>query len=1003
MPDPYRLGPKGSTTCQECPLNGASGVYQKVPTEAHNTPIDVMFIAEAPGRTEDSEGRPVVGRTGRVLRRVVQDLCGGSETHVAYGNVLQCHPIGRDGQDRKPNAKEVGCCRSNILADIDSLQPKQIVLCGDSAAKALARQRNGRAIPPATKITFLRGLDFMVHTPGGLQVPAKVVYHPSHIFRNPTHAQVWREDIAVALGRAQGKISDYSDRGKDAKILTDPREIHQFLSFLVKRLTKQDIVALDYETTGLERIDNRILTIGFAYGPDQGVVIPWQHPEVPWSGKEFAYVRQVVQRFFAQREVSFGALVAHNLKFEAAITLDQLDTYIRMPVECTQLRSHGLNEDRKGSINRGPVGISDDSKDENNVGPYGLKRLCLEHLNFHHYGDDDIRPMVALRNQGRLAEANLRDLAQYNGMDCYVTYRLYRFQQERAIQEGYDAFHNTERALVGPEIVFLAQMERNGMRADKKSFRYLLSPESPLMKELAGLEQRIYNMPNVKKANEIVHQMRYGAAPSGGLFGASRSTPWVFKMNGDDDKRVLFFDVLGLKPLSLTEKTKQPSVSKELYKAYKGVDEIDAYAQWAELDKLRGTYLEGTYRALQQDPDMQDGRIRARYHPEGTGAGRLSCSNPNLLNIPKGKSGLAKAIKRQYIVDPTYCMLAADYSQAEVRWLAAITGDPDLVAAFNTVYQARLDFATNPTEPNRLRLLLEGDFHKHTASMITGVPLLEVSDSDRQAAKAIVFGLNYGMTESGLSKRLKITVKEAKAFIEKFFSRFPRAKAWLEWIEQYGFRKGYVQSPTGRRKRVAAPLLMDAEEYRRYERQRSQGHLRRLLISKSHEDRVCRNAPIQGVASDTNLMACIQLQHYILDHQLDWRIVNTVYDSIMVELPFPDIQRGCSVMQGIMENRDIFKETFGFQMAVPFVADFSVGINWGDQWDISDAEQEWELHCRGCDATRKEEQRPQNQRCEECGSVDVELTLVTGPLSMLTQQLDQRYGLAQAWAERRSS
>jgi len=982
----FRLTPEVSESCQACPLRKSHEVDRQVTTEFYPSNkkqdpthrVDVMFIAEAPGATENAKGRPACGRTGRLLRRTVQRLTKGSQVGIAYGNLVRCRPTRETKRleivDRPPSPVEVRTCRPNILRDIEKLNPKAIVVLGDSAAKGLVVNRDGSYVDTKQKIGAMRGKDYLVKLPNGTEIPAVVTYHFSYIYRTPSAASVFREDVGKVLRRTRGELSDYSQRGKPAKILDTVPKVKKFLGHMIKGLTKDDIVAFDYETVSVNRFDNDVLCVGFSYREDQAYVIPLKHRESPFSGAEIAEVTKLLRKFFRVRNPSFKALVPHNLKFEALSTLDQFGTHILMPTADTFQRAHALNEDRKDAVNF----------------PYGLKTLVEDQLGFYHYLDPDIARVVKLKNDGRIAEASLQDLAEYNGMDCYCGYRLYRWQSEWAAADGYeDGFDKISSLLHGPVARFLAEMEHNGLLADRDRVRELMSDDSEIRARMEGILQELFRLDSVKEANRRLLANRNVGA---GLW-SKRDALWVFKVGGTDEKRTLFFDVLGLDPVEYSKKTKMPSVGKALFEKYEGVLEIDLYREYMQLQKIMSTYVKSIHKFIHTDPDMmRDGRVRPHFKPTGTITGRISSANPNMLNIPsRSKAEAAKAIKRLYIVPEGYCLVCADYSQAEVRWLAEATQDPYLVKAFVDSYAVKRECRLNPTAENKIKSALEGDFHRHTASMINGISLAEVTKTQRNASKAIVFGLVYGMSLQGLASRLNISSQEAQEFIDQFFGQFPAAKAWLDQMEKEGFRNGYVLSPTGRRKLINSWLLVGNEDYSNLPRHL--GHVRGHI---NHEMRVCRNAPIQGVASDTNLLACNALLMHILKHNLDWKIINTVYDSIMIEVPFPDAADCIETAQTIMEDPRLF-EPFGLKPKVPFAADFSVGVNWGDQFEIAYDKEEWTVKCHSCGAVREEEQRPNNKRCEECGSQRVRRSIVEGPMDMLLRQIDMDHGLSEMW------
>jgi DNA polymerase I-like protein with 3'-5' exonuclease and polymerase domains len=642
-------------------------------------------------------------------------------------------------------------------------------------------------------------------------------------------------------------------------------------------------------------------------------------------------------------------------------------------------RAHALNEDRKEVVQV----------------PYGLKVLVEEHLGFYHYNDADIRPIVALRNEGQLTQAPLDGLAEYNGVDAYCTWRLYMWQKEWAIAEGYgEQFDRLAFTLQGRLARFLAEMERNGIRANKKQVVALASDDSEIVARQNALLTDFYSTDAVKKANNLLLKAR--GIPVKGLWGevgtSGKPGLQVFQIGEKESQRTLFFDVLDLSPAKINRKTNTPSVGKEFFEKHEGVPEIDLFADYMKLQKIRTTYIEGIHKFLQTDPDMRDQRVRPHFKPTGTITGRLSSSNPNMLNIPsRSKDAAAKAIKRLYIVDPGYVMVCADYSQAEVRWLAEATGDQSLIDAFCKAYAAKKACITNPTKENRAYSKLYGDFHYHTASMINEIPIEKVTPEQRGSAKAVVFGIIYGMSEQGLATRLKVTRQKAREFIAAFFARFPVAEKWLNGMEDFGYNEGFVMSPLGRRKLISSRLLLGADNPDTYPE-----YLKYLKSHRNHELRVCRNAPIQGVASDTNLLACCTLLDHILDNELDWRIINTVYDSIMMEVPYPEAPQCVEVAQGIMEDPKLFAP-FGVVPRVPFAADFSMGVSWGDQIDIKYDEEVWEVHCTECGKMRKEKVRPKNRRCEECGSRSVQRSLASGTLDMVMKQVEKDNGLSEYW------
>ena len=981
--------------CGSCPLKENHSV--QVTTETHGDSTRILFIAEAPGKVEDQKSRPVVGPTGLILRRLVKLLNDGTEEGIAYGNVVRCRPTlkGDTSKDRTPTTHEIDCCKRFILRDIERLNPQYIVLLGNPSMYGLAT--DPRTDSPIGQemggIMKLRGLDYVVKTPNGKVYPALTAYHFAYIARNPSAAGLWKEDIEKAFIRTSPSFVDYSKRGKPAKILTTIARVKKFLTKLTTGLTKDHIVAMDYETDSLSKLDPpKMLCIGFSYGPNTSFVIPMEHPESPWTGKELRKLKKLFCKFFTSKQVSFGALVAHNLKFEAAVTKSYFGVSLcNMPVECTFLRAHALNENR--TILK--------------KGAFGLKSLAEEWLQFYHYHDADIEPVVDLRDKGELPKAALLPLCEYNAIDCYAEWRLYQYESFIAkLHKRSASFRKLSRLLTGPASVFAAKLERDGIRANKKVFRYLMGPSSPVLQAMASLEKEMYALPSFKKANRLM--LKETSSTVGTMKSLWKKTevarPWVFGLRSPKAKKLLFFDVLGLKPLSYTPK-KTPQINDKLYEFYADVHEIDLFSKWQDYEKLRNTYIEGVYQRLQNDPDMRDGRVRGQLNLGKTVTGRTSFENPNMQNIPRGKTKEAKEIKRLYIAAPGRLIVALDYSQAEVRWMAEVAQDKKLIREFKQVSRIIAETEANPTAANALRRVVEGDFHVRTASQIFKVKPTEVTKQQRSLSKNVVFGNIYGMGLKTLSNAIGCSREEAQKFQDRFFAQFPGASKWLTDIENFAFTHGFVDSPLGRRRNLTANFLLGLDFFKNKRREaRYGGGSKRTGLEddlsglKAYEDRAARNSPIQVVASDTNLKAGIELTRYIENNNKDWYLINVVHDSIMADIPFGEVEEFVDLAKNTMQSPTLFAD-FGYFPKVPFIADVSVGVNWGDQFDIAPVKM-WKVTCgktikgEPCKGGDAFETFP--KRCPKCGSRhNLKREFVGGPLPVVLKRLNKEFGFTE--------
>ncbi len=946
-----------------------------------------MVIGDHPVDLQPHGAEPFTDPAGQMLQRVMEQVTQGG--HVAYGYCVRCRPMDRSKPDktRPATATEASHCRVNIAKDLALLKPKQVVLLGLGAAKLLAQLPDGSAVSAKVQLGDLRGRDLHCTADDGTKIPVIVTYDPEFIQRNPTVAATWRDDLLRAWLRGSGKLPDDSRDGT-VYTLNTIEKVRKFARKVAK-LKRGDTLVLDYETDGLGRVENKILTAGFAIDPDHAYVIPMQHQEAPWSGPEYREIVEILKRMLTRPAPYW--IGGHNLKFEMLVTRGQLGFEINLPCRDTMLRGHALNPDY-GRVDKKSQGHDDDAVDQIvdttkdiQVGGFGLKSQSKECLNFHHYEDEDVAATVGRRNEANLALLPLDKVTRYNGIDCFVTFRLDHYQDVMAEAQGYrKKMTRLCRGMHTKVLAVLVEMETNGIRVDKEYLRMLLHDDSIVQVRMQEISQEFCALPSVQEANRRLLAGRYGG--QAGLWGQGAGESWVFSMSKAIAKKTLLIDVLELEPLKHTE-AGAVSIDKKFLENYQGVPEVDLLAEWTALATIKSRYLVGTNKVMVQDPDMRDGRARAQFRPAGTVTGRISAAGINVLNVPKkaedgSKKASASLIKRMYICDPGHVMVCGDYSQAEVRWLAALTQDPDMLRAFGTAWDMRALCLVDPSPENLKRLDGEGDFHKQTASLVYNVPVSKVTKEQRGKTKAVVFGQIYGQGLPALAAILKATKAQTEEFIEKFFSRFPVARDALKAMAVDGFNNGFAESPTGRRKQFVTKMIAGDAQALQY----CGGKLRSL---RGREERVARNMPIQGISSDMNLTACFRIIQYYRRHNLPWRLINSVYDSIMLEVPREDAEHCCEVVQGIMEREDLLAG-FGINPGLRFLAEMSVGTHWGNQVDITAGDQQWKVGCRSCKKSRDEKKRPTNHRCESCGSTDVYLELIKGPHDLAFKWLDRQ-------------
>ncbi|MAJ86640.1 MAG: DNA polymerase I [Cellvibrionales bacterium TMED148] len=294
------------------------------------------------------------------------------------------------------------------------------------------------------------------------------------------------------------------------------------------------------------------------------------------------------------------------------------------------------------------------------------------------------------------------------------------------------------------------------------------------------------------------------------------------------------------------------------------------------LAKLKSTYTD----KLPYMIDPRSGRVHTSYHQAGTATGRLSSSNPNLQNIPiKTKEG--RRIREAFIASPGHKIVAADYSQIELRIMAHLSKDHGLMEAF----------------------LSGSDVHRMTASEVFDLDIDDVSDQQRRSAKAINFGLIYGMSAFGLAKQLSINVSEAKNYIGRYFNRYPGVQDYMESIRKQAAAKGFVETVYGRR--LYLPEINSRN-----------ANLRQAA------ERTAINAPMQGTAADIIKIAMLSTDNWLCSERLTSRITLQVHDELVLEVPNSEIDRVKLGLKHCMET--------AAELDIPMLVDVGVGNNWNE-------------------------------------------------------------------------
>jgi DNA polymerase-1 len=453
-----------------------------------------------------------------------------------------------------------------------------------------------------------------------------------------------------------------------------------------------------------------------------------------------------------------------------------------------------------------------------------------------HYED------VAGKGAGQLRfdQVNLEQAAPYAAEDADITLRLHR--KLWPMLETTGALAELYKNIEQPLVPVLQRIEHGGVLVDEKR---LAKQGAELAKKIAALEKKVH-----KEAGR------------------------EFNLGSPKQLQEILFDELELPVVRKTPKG-QPStaedVLQELAEEYVLPELILDYRT---LSKLKSTYTD----KLPQQICPRTGRIHTSYHQAVASTGRLSSSGPNLQNIPV-RTEEGRRIRQAFIAPPNYSLLAADYSQIELRIMAHVSGDKGLLQAFAD----------------------DLDVHRATAAEVFGVRPDDVDDNQRRSAKAINFGLIYGMSPFGLSRQLGISLDEARGYTEVYFDRYPGVQEYMNRTREQAKEKGFVETVFGRR--LYLPDIQARQAQRR-----------------QYAERSAINAPMQGTAADIIKMAMLSVDDWLQTDGADARMIMQVHDELVLEVQSNIAEEVAAHVAQLMSE--------AASLQVPLKVATGIGSNW---------------------------------------------------------------------------
>lgn len=815
-----------------------------------------------------------------------------------------------------------------IRRAIKQLEPTHILVCGDHAAESLLTEFEIEHINK--KRGWVYDLEIAAHK---VKVVTTLDLNPLYTASKKDQDDDDDDDSDDDIGKdifAKSNllfyVSDHIVNLLMGRHLFDlshirPKPVYidtldKFKKFYAK-LLEQKAVALDTETRNGTVRNNAIHTIQFAFEEGKGYFLPYRHPDTPWSKEELRYIRKKLRAWLMARpgECVLKYLITQYGMFDLRICRVEFGIpVIRHAVWEITAGEYCLDENRSqlaGKPFHTPHG--------------GLEQIFMVYGNDHYkrspFGKGD-------RANMQLTKLDNPDFIDYGVMDVQSIFGIHNMQKERAkyLFVGDKPFLPYFKRLVLLQMSntthSLSHMMEKGSQIDKAYLALLKSNASPLLKLLNEAKNKMLASKEVKRANKLLLKENSGQASHGGLFGTGLT---VFDFGKQSHKEMLFFNVMGLKPVSFT-KNKSPQINKLFIKAYeKDQPIVEAFGKYQKLSKLWSAYVKGWWNKIQDSVDAKmDWKLRASYGFFNVVTGRLNSYDPSLQQVPS-RGAEAKYIKRAFIAPPGCLLVKFDYSAHEVRVWSYVSGDEEIASTFKVGQKLRQKLYLAKTKEKVDEIMKElkqkGDIHIQNVKFFFD----QWVDKDhplRDAIKAVVFGVIYSKSAKSLAKDVKQTVEFAQDLIDKLFGRFKKGAKWLNWTKKHVEDKQYTYSPIGMRRNLHGVLT----------------GVRAIVGSML---RKAANSPIQGFASQIGVTASRLVDLHVYDTLLELGfmteddevlpadIVKAVHDALHSEVPYEIVIIYIHILQWVATYgvTAYYKEKFGVDFPVEPEIEVEIGAS----------------------------------------------------------------------------
>lgn len=612
---------------------------------------------------------------------------------------------------------------------------------------------------------------------------------------------------------------------KDDKKTESPQKRCQYkivtknedLKKLAKSLAQKKVIAIDTETTSKDQIEAVLVGISISYEKNKGYYLPLRHN----SGTQLS-TKEALKELRPILESKKILKVGHNLKYDYVIFKKEGIT-LSGPYFDTMIASFLIDPNLRAQKLSSLALLE-----------LGVKMIEIESL------------IKADGKEIRFDKVPIDKAAEYATEDASIAFSLYKILSKKLSEKNLDSL---AKKIEFPLISVLAEMELSGIKIDKKRLQKL---STEINKKITELEKKIFQLAEEK-----------------------------FNIASPKQLQAILFDKLKIhqkienpKELKNLRSGGFSTAASELEKLKKENDIIKYIISYRELSKLLNTYID-----VLPNSEKKDGRIHTSYNQTITQTGRLSSSDPNLQNIPV-RTTVGKKIKASFVASPKHLLLSADYSQIELRVIAHLANEENMIKIFSE---------------NR-------DIHTETAIKLYSLPEQKITKEMRRVAKIVNFGIIYGVSAHGLRQQIGVSHEEGQDLIDRYFEINPKIKEYSQKMIIMAKEKGYVETIFGRRRYLPE---INSKNY----------------MVKAAAERMAINMPVQGTAADLIKIAMIKIAKELPQISPNSKMLLQVHDELVIEVEEKDIEKVSDFVKNEMNTVA--------KLLVPLKTDIRYGKNWG--------------------------------------------------------------------------